>query len=924
MPTTIFQDHFTEPSSDTDLGSHTPDTGTSWTKVWGTDAASKFQVKQASDELGTGGSVANSGALYSADVTYPDADYAAQVKIVSGLTGTNRVYLIVRMQDQENMYALRFTTGGTATRLYKKVSGTWTALGSFVADPADGDTVRVEVVGPTLKFYYNGVLKGFQVDTAISAAGKAGLGLGGGAELAASTDDITSQLLDDFLVETIDNPIAVTQFASSVTSMPVNLPTPVSGDLLLAWVSVRNAGTWTLPSGWAELVGQAGGGAVGETTVFYKISDGTEGATDTWTASTGTTGVWQVMKIHDWHGTTPPEITSTNGDSSAADSPNITPSWGSDNNIWISIAGHAASSIAAWSAGPSGYSTMRMEGASSGGAAACIASAYKQSTASSENPGAFTVSGSNRWWAAVTVAVRPVSSGPTEVNVQKGLIYDVKYTPSAKTKSLKYTVERTPSAITKSLAYDIERQVAPTKSLKYCVKRTPAAVTKSLKYTVEITPAGITKGLIYMVEKQVAPTKSLRYVIEYTPSAITKGLIYDIETTPSALTKSLRYAVKITPSAITKGLIYSVEDQNAVTKGLQYMVKRPVALTKSLKYTIEITASAITKGLTYAVEDQNAVTKSLQYAVERQVAVTKSLKYTVEITAGAVTKSLKYTVIITPSAVTKSLRYLVDITIAAITKSLEYVVTATAGIDVEKDLTYAVVVEVAKTKSLQYAVERPASALTKGLQYAIRRNISTTKGLTYEIETSGSVTKGLIYRVTIQGAVTKSLEYAVSIQGAITKGLRYAIEKGSAVTKSLGYGVNVEQVKTKSLQYSVTAPHSAITKSVKYVVTIDESVTKSLRYSVVKSAALTKGLRYSIEGVEVAVEKELGYMVTKERSVTLSLGYVIRIYPYTKKSLTPFTKKESPFAKKSTDPYSKKESPFQKKNPPYQRIPKVV
>jgi hypothetical protein len=211
-----------------------------------------------------------------------------------------------------------------------------------------------------------------------------------------------------------------TGFATSVTSMAVNLPPAIaSGDLLLAFVEVRNAGTWTPPTNWNELDAQLGGGSVGELTVFYKIADGTEGATASWTASTGTTAIWHVRRITNWHGTTVPEVTKTSGDASIADPPSLTPSWGADNTLWFAISGHTASSASAWSAGPSGYSDFLCSGASSGGAAVSIASAYKVANASSEDPGTLTVSGSNRWWAAVTIGVRPSAGGGSSSSIKE-------------------------------------------------------------------------------------------------------------------------------------------------------------------------------------------------------------------------------------------------------------------------------------------------------------------------------------------------------------------------------------------------------------------------------------------------------------------------------------------------------------------------
>lgn len=210
-------------------------------------------------------------------------------------------------------------------------------------------------------------------------------------------------------------PVATT-FASSVTSMPVTMPATVnSGDLLISLVEVRNAGTWTKPTGWSDMatLSQAGGGAAGKLNGFYKIAAGTEaGTTPGYTASTGTTGVWQTIRVTTWDGTTPPEALTSSGDATAADPPSLSPSWGSADNLWIAVAGHAAVSAAAFTAAPSGFTGFQNNGASSGGSAVSVATATLQSTIGTENPGAFTAGGSNRFWAAATIAVKPSGSAP--------------------------------------------------------------------------------------------------------------------------------------------------------------------------------------------------------------------------------------------------------------------------------------------------------------------------------------------------------------------------------------------------------------------------------------------------------------------------------------------------------------------------------
>lgn len=202
-----------------------------------------------------------------------------------------------------------------------------------------------------------------------------------------------------------------TQFATSVTSMAVNMPATVdSGDLLLAFAEVRNAGTWTVPTDWVEFKAQLGGSSVGELTAFYKIADGDEdGGTATWTASTGTSAIWQVIRITGWHGTTPPEAASAQGDyTTNPNPPSLSPSWGAEDTLWLEVAGNSATSTLTTGASTN-YSGYQANTASSGGAQVNIASAYRQLNASSEDPGVFANSTNIRYWAAMTVAIRPAA-----------------------------------------------------------------------------------------------------------------------------------------------------------------------------------------------------------------------------------------------------------------------------------------------------------------------------------------------------------------------------------------------------------------------------------------------------------------------------------------------------------------------------------
>lgn len=187
---------------------------------------------------------------------------------------------------------------------------------------------------------------------------------------------------------------------------PVNsIPKPASG-LTISKIEIE---VTTDESGWILLNEQAGGGGVGETGVWYRIANGTEESTATWGTSVATTGAWHVYKVTDWHGTTPPEYTSTNGDSVAVNPPSLTPSWGAVDTLWIALAGSSANAMT-FSVAPTNYTGLTSTTASSGGGASNMGSAYRQLNASSEDPGTFTTS-QNRWWAAFTIAIRPASGG---------------------------------------------------------------------------------------------------------------------------------------------------------------------------------------------------------------------------------------------------------------------------------------------------------------------------------------------------------------------------------------------------------------------------------------------------------------------------------------------------------------------------------
>lgn len=194
---------------DTDLvliQNHVPDLGTSWTRLWGT---LNTNAEIFANQIRSDGDL-NAGVIYTADAIYPSADYDITATLVTMPAQNDRpIYWLVRIQDVENMYAVRVEQTALESSLYKKVAGVWTALGSLFSRPANGSVCKLEIIGSALKFYDDGVEIASAVDTAITAAGKAGIAFGGGLELVTSVDDgSTSNVVDTISVNDLGAALA--------------------------------------------------------------------------------------------------------------------------------------------------------------------------------------------------------------------------------------------------------------------------------------------------------------------------------------------------------------------------------------------------------------------------------------------------------------------------------------------------------------------------------------------------------------------------------------------------------------------------------------------------------------------------------------------------------------------------------------------
>lgn len=218
--TTIFSDNFG--SSYTTLASHVPTTtGTGYTLLINNGVL--ITVQSYNNHATVTANTANAGSFYTLEGTYVDADYEISSNIAFAGGDSNYTRSMgLRVQDANNMYLLRY--GGTTMVMYKRVSGTWTTIGTAsgvnlvnnLVSPYIGQSVSFSAIGTTLTAKVDGVTKLTVTDSSITGTGKAGIGLG---YVNVSTDDGgTGVGIDNVLVQT----------ASSDTTAPTI--TSVSSD----------------------------------------------------------------------------------------------------------------------------------------------------------------------------------------------------------------------------------------------------------------------------------------------------------------------------------------------------------------------------------------------------------------------------------------------------------------------------------------------------------------------------------------------------------------------------------------------------------------------------------------------------------------------------------------------------------------------
>jgi hypothetical protein len=199
--------------------------------------------------------------------------------------------------------------------------------------------------------------------------------------------------------------------ANSLTRNATRAGSLVVGNLELVGIAadIASSGTTiTMPSGgWTQLATHQFGSAV-RGSVFYRVVDGSEGATAQIDTSASEATARHFYQVGAWFGALAGvEVSAVAGAGSTNPDPNgVTPSWGALDTLFITFAMNDGN--VAITAGPANYTNFgNTRWANTAGCG--VASARRELNAASDDPGVFTMA--TEQWVAFTVAIRPAAGG---------------------------------------------------------------------------------------------------------------------------------------------------------------------------------------------------------------------------------------------------------------------------------------------------------------------------------------------------------------------------------------------------------------------------------------------------------------------------------------------------------------------------------
>lgn len=218
----------------------------------------------------------------------------------------------------------------------------------------------------------------------------------------------------------VDSARQGTNITTAGTSHAINVGSPTAGTLLVVFVRFAGAPGAVTFAGYTQLASDTSDASDDTSAVYWRLADGTEGATDTLTTGNSIKLCamgWEITGA-EHPGARAPEISTVAvGTTSAntADPGTCTPTGGSKDYLFLAIAAQDGE-VGAYTASPTNYSAVTTANSGTGGTPASncyMGVGSRQLTASSENPGTFTHGAATTGWTAWTVAIHPATTPVT-------------------------------------------------------------------------------------------------------------------------------------------------------------------------------------------------------------------------------------------------------------------------------------------------------------------------------------------------------------------------------------------------------------------------------------------------------------------------------------------------------------------------------
>jgi hypothetical protein len=178
----VFRDVFTEVSN-RELTLHTPNLGNNWTRIYETNINTRLTVIGGQNEIKSIISPTFQGVIYQANASFITNNHEVKVlcKEISPVDTLNFdvFWLLSRIQDVNNFYAVRFGVQSNDCAIYKKVAGTFTLLKQLnINFPSRFDFyVSLRVHGNSISVFINDNFIDSVIDTSL-IYGAHGIGIG--------------------------------------------------------------------------------------------------------------------------------------------------------------------------------------------------------------------------------------------------------------------------------------------------------------------------------------------------------------------------------------------------------------------------------------------------------------------------------------------------------------------------------------------------------------------------------------------------------------------------------------------------------------------------------------------------------------------------------------------------------------------------